>query len=233
MNSDPKRNGGPRLTAAQEIILAAADLAATGKAEFTEWELTVAAWRRDINRFGLRGFENHHPDHKRVMMEIMGQTKKDNPVRRRFIEKTKPNYYRLTDLGMAEASALRQLGEHQVNEAKSPGPIYVALEPFIESPPFRAWLRDENEPRTWLGAASFLGLSRQTANELNDRTRAVETAARRAKEWCATAGRDSIARGVHGGSRPIPISEIDRLITFVDVLRQRFARQMAAIRQRG
>lgn len=221
-----------RRTAAQEILLAAADLANGGKREFTEWDLTVAAWHRDHNRFGLRGFETAHPDHKRVMMEIMGQSKKDNPVRRRFIEKTKPNYYRLTDLGAAEVAAIQRGPEAEVTSTRSPGPIYVAIEPLVESPPFRAWLEDKDEPRSWLGAAAFLGLSRNTANELNDRVRAIETAVRRAKEWCAKADRKDITRGVHGGSRPIPLVEIEQLQAFLDVLRSRFSRQIEAIRQK-
>ena len=221
-----------RRTAAQEILLAAADLANAGKREFTEWELTVAAWRRDNNRFGLRGFEPDHPDHKRVMMEIMGQTKKDNPVRRRFIEKTRPNYYRLTDLGAAEATAIQRGPKPEVTSSRSPGPIYVAIEPFVDSPPFRAWLKQSDEPRNWLGAAAFLGLSRNTANELNDRMRAIETAVRRAREWCVQASRTDITRGVHGGSRPIPLAEVEQLQVFLDVLRSRFARQIEAIRQK-
>ncbi len=221
-----------RRTATQEILLAAADLAAAGKREFTEWELTVAAWRRDNNRFGLRGFETTHPDHKRVMMEIMGQSKKDNPVRRRFVEKTKPNYYRLTDLGAAEAAAIHGSRGIEGPSSRSPGPIYVAIAPFVESPPFRAWLDDRDEPRTWLGAAAFLGLSKNTANELNDRVRAIETAIGHAKEWCGRTHRTDITRGVHGGSRPIPLTEIEQLKTFLDVLRARFARQVEAIRQR-
>lgn len=225
-------NGANRRTAAQEILLAASDLASRGKEEFTEWELTVAAWSRDHNRFGLRGFESSHPDHKRVMMEIMGKTKRDNPVRRCFIEKTKPNYYRLTDLGAAEVEAIRRGPEVDGNSAKSPGPIYVAIEQYIESPPFRTWLRDPEEPRTWLGAAAFLQLKRNTANELNDQFRAIETAVRHCREWCETSGRDHITRGVHGGSRTIPLTEIERLQAFLDVLRDRFGRQIEAIRRR-
>src|SRR3954465_3564824 len=94
-------------TAAEEILLAADDLATERKHEFTEWQLTVAAWKRDQNRFGLRGYEGEHPDHKRGMSEIMGKTKRDNPLRRGFIVKVRPNYYAMTPLGAAEASKLR------------------------------------------------------------------------------------------------------------------------------
>ena len=72
-------NAALPLTATRVILLAADDLDRKGQLEFTEWELTVAAWARDGNRFGLRGFELLHPDHKRVMMEVMG---KDRTVSR-------------------------------------------------------------------------------------------------------------------------------------------------------
>ena len=226
------KNQHARRTAAQDILLAAADLADKGRKEFSEWELTVAAWQRDPNRFGLRGFESEHPDHKRVMTEIMGQSKKDNPVRRRFIEKTRPNYYRITDLGGAEAASLSGTSSTQSTSARSPMHTYDAIAGFADSPSFRAWVSNKDEPRSWLGAAAFLGLARNTANELNDRMRAVETAVRQAKEWCEGARRDAITRGVHGGSRPIPLNEMEQLLEFLSALRSRFARQIEAIRRK-
>lgn len=222
-----------KLTAAQEILLAANDLTRNGKNEFTEWELTIAAWKRNRNRFGLRGFEERHPDHKRVMMEVMGQSKKDNPIRRRFLEKIRPNYYHLTDLGRAEAMILDRGGANGANTAKSPGPIYDAIQAYVDSRPFRAWLDDPDEPRSWLGGSAFLGLTRNTANEVNDRFRAVETAARQALDWCDAVGRDAITRGPSAGGRPIPTSEIRKVFDFLEVLRQRFARQIGAIRAKG
>jgi hypothetical protein len=222
-----------RLTAAQEILLAASDLARNGKAEFTEWELTIAAWKRNSNRFGLRGFEERYPDHKRVMMEIMGQSKKDNPIRRKFLEKLRPNYYHLTDLGRAEATILDRGAANGTHTAKSPGPIYDAVQGYIESRPFRAWLDDPDEPRSWLGGSAFLGLTKNTANEVNDRFRSAETAARQAIEWCEAAGRDSITRGPMAGGRPIPISEIRKVFDFLELLRDRFARQITAIRAKA
>jgi hypothetical protein len=138
----------------------------------------------------------------------------------------------LTDLGAAEVASIHRKPEAEVTSSRSPGPIYVAIEPFVESPPFRAWLKDHDEPRSWLGAAAFLGLSRNTANELNDRMRAIETAIRHAKEWCSQAERADITRGVHGGSRPIPLAEIEQLQVFLDALRFRFSRQIEAIRQK-
>jgi hypothetical protein len=95
-----------RLTAAQIILLAGEDLTNGGVSEFSEWELTVAAWKRDPDRFGLRGFKESYPDHKRVMMEIMGQ-KPHNPLQLKLMEKVRPNTYKLTPFGMEEAVRLR------------------------------------------------------------------------------------------------------------------------------
>src|SRR5262245_64108836 len=93
-------------TASETVLLAAADLTASGQQEFSEWDLTVAAWSLDRFRFGLRGYAQSYPDHKRVMMEIMGQ-KPSSPVQQKYLEKLRPNFYRLTPLGKSAATRLR------------------------------------------------------------------------------------------------------------------------------
>ena len=80
----------PRYTAVQMILMAADDLMAQGASEFSEWDLTVASWSRDRVRFGLRGYQQTHPDHKRVMMEIMGK-KPQNPLHMGLMQKVRPN----------------------------------------------------------------------------------------------------------------------------------------------
>jgi|SRR5579885_633939 DNA-binding PadR family transcriptional regulator len=219
-------------TAAQEILLAADDLARSGREVFTEWDLTVAAWKRNNSRFGCRGYEDEYPDHKRVMMEIMGQSKADNPVRRRFLEKVRTNYYQITALGRAEADRLRQVINPSADEVRSPGPVFTAVEPYATDRIFRTWLADPQEPRTWLGATAFLRLSKNNANELNDRIRAAETAVRRGIEWCNDNGRDILTRGTHGGGA-ISRAELLKLQEFIGVLQERFATQIGAIRQKG
>lgn len=89
-----KMHNPPRkpVTAAQEILLGAFDLAENQYDEFSEWDLTISTWKRNPNRFGCRGYEDEYPDHKRVMMEIMGTTKKDNPLRRGVVRKNTTQY---------------------------------------------------------------------------------------------------------------------------------------------
>ena len=147
------------LTAAQEILFGAADLDANGKAEFSEWDLTVATWKRNPNRFGCRGYEAQYPDHKRVMMEIMGTTKKENPIRRGWFERVRQNTYSLTNLGRTEAERLSKRGKTGGDSNRSPQSIYDAVVPLYKSSVFRKHSKNKEEPRMWLGAASVLQLS--------------------------------------------------------------------------
>src|SRR5207249_8047562 len=199
------------LTAAQEILLAAADLVREGRKTFSEWDLTVNTWRRNKNRFGCRGYEDDYPDHKRVMMEIMGKTKKDNPLRRGWLTKIKPNVYRLTDLGQAEAERLDYSALAAPTSQRSPQAIYDAILPFIQHRVFLTHSRDAEEPRMWLGAASFLGLTQNDADHLRDRLRILRDAIDKARKWMDETRNDSLRRGVTGGGVTIHRKDIDRL----------------------
>lgn len=220
------------LTAAQEILFAANDLYSGGKLEFTEWDLTVAAWKRNPNRFGCRGYENEYPDHKRVMMEIMGN-KKDNPVRVGTVEKTRPNCYRLTNLGQSQVARLRQAKGEGQQSIRSPQSIYDAVSPYYKSPVFQKHARDAEEPRMWLGAASFFQLANSETRHLEDRLRATEMAIRDALTWVEENGVDQINRGVSAGGEAISKDDLLRLQAFFGLLQERFAHQLAALRRPG
>lgn len=219
------------LTAAEEILLAAADLASAGTSTFTEWDLTVAAWKRNRNRFGLRGYEDSHPDHKRVMTEIMGKTKPDNPIRRGLVEKAAVNRYRITPLGLAEAERIQSRGAGATT-VRSAQHIYDTVEPLVFHRVFLDYCRDPREPRTWLGAAAFLSLSQNTAQALDDRLRAIKGSTDQALRWMDNQGKDVLQRGPVGGARTIRRTDLEKLEEFIGVLADRFAIQIAAIRKK-
>ena len=223
---------GRTLTAAQEILFAAHDLDTSGKSEFTEWDLTVATWKRNPNRFGARGYEAEYPDHKRVMMVVMGD-RKDNPVRLGTIEKTRPNCYRLTNLGRSHVERLRQVRGEGQPSIRSPQSIYDAVAPYYRNPVFRKHSRDFEEPRMWLGAASFLQLASSELRHLEDRLRATARAIDDALAWVDENGVDQINRGVSGGSEAISREDLLRLKAFFRLLQERFAHQIAALRRAG
>jgi hypothetical protein len=225
--------GAPkRTTAAHEILLAANDLASEGKAEFSEWDLTVASWKRDKNRFGCRGYEDNYPDHKRVMMEIMGQTKKDNPLRRGWLIKSRPNHYEITALGRNEATKIALVSQGQSATERSPQDLYDAIAPYFNSLTFKKFMKDEAEPKMWLGAASFLGLSRNDALHLSDKLAAANSAITQSLKWFEETKQSALRRGASGGPGvSITKADADKLAALLESIQARFKVQIEAIQR--
>ena len=217
------------LTAAQEILLAAADLDAERNTTFTEWDLTVTTWRRNPNRFGCRGYEPDYPDHKRVMMEIMGTTKKENPIRRGWLVKVRQNTYALTDLGRSEAERLSHSRQPGTPAPRSPQPIYDSVAPYYKSAVFRRHSKDKEEPRMWVGAASFLQLTSNDPQHLRDRLAATRNAIDNAIEWMDENSTEVIRRGVTGSGQAISRENLIQLRNFYATITNRFADQIDAI----
>lgn len=220
-----------RTTAAHEILLAANDLASAGQNEFSEWDLTVAAWKRDQNRFGCRGYEDQYPDHKRVMMEIMGQTKKDNPLRRGWIVKSRPNHYEITALGRNEATKIALVSQGQPVTERSPQDLYDAVAPYFNSLTFKKFIKDDGEPKMWLGAASFLGLSKNDALHLNDRLSTAKSVISQALAWFKETGQPTLRRGATGGSVSITKVDVEKLAELLRSIQTRFNVQIEAIQR--
>lgn len=213
----------PKQTASETVLLAADDLAAAGKAEFSEWDLTVAAWSLDRFRFGLRGYAQSYPDHKRVMMEIMGQ-KPSSPVVLKFLEKIRPNVYRLTAAGKAAAAKLR--GGAKVKPTRHPVTVrelYETVAAYAGRPEFRRWQENPEEPRDWAGAASFLGLTGKTGREDPvEKMDEVKAALKAALDWCRVEEVAFLTRGSGSGGAPIHVRDVSDLLDFLTALTYRF-----------
>jgi hypothetical protein len=203
------------------ILLAADDLATGGKDEFSEFDLTVAAWNRDRQRFGLRGYTNIHPDHKRVMMEIMGN-KASNPILLRFMEKTRPNFYRLTPLGRVQASQLRILESGQPQKGNSMRDLYDAVAPFAAHPTFARWRDEPAEPEKWRDAAAFLGVKSERPGEGVERYATAFAATNAAIEWCKAQNMDILPQGTHRAAPSVHMRELSDLKSFLQALKYRF-----------
>jgi len=224
-----------KLTASETVLLAAADLTAAGKQEFSEWDLTVAAWALDRLRFGLRGYAQSYPDHKRVMMEIMGQ-KASNPVQQKYMEKIRPNIYRLTPLGKAVAARIRA-GDSvpekpAAKPAAKPVPVtvkemYEVVAAYVNRPEFRRWEDNPEEPRDWTGAASFLGLSGKDARvDPTERLEEIRNVIQDAIDWCKVQEAPFLTRGSSHGGAPIHVRDLANMLDFLVALTYRFPEKL-------
>lgn len=223
--------GEKKVTGAELILLAANDLMAAGANEFSEWQLSVATWRRDKSKFGMRGFESEHPDHKRVMKEIMGSAPR-NPVVRGFLERVRENHYSLTPVGRAEAAKL-SAAEDVGASPRSVSELYDGVRKYAEHRVFLDWRKNPDEPRTWLGAAAFLELTTHEPIGLRNALRAPVRLAGDALEWLEEHQRDQLTRGPVGGGKAIARQDLQKICEFVEVLQVRFASQIGAIERRG
>lgn len=211
-----------RLTAVQMILLAADDLASAGhEDEFSEFELTVATWNRDRTRFGLRGFADRHPDHKRVMMEIMGN-KASNPILLQFMQKTRPNHYRITSYGRVEASRLRSIESGTPEKGNAMRELYDNVAAFATHPVFARWRDEPSEPEKWKDAASFLGIRIERPGEALEKMTSAWNVCRAAIDWCIAHKMETLPQGTHRGSPSIHMRDLSDLQSFLQALKYRF-----------
>jgi len=213
------------LTSAEEVLLAAAKINNSGKKEFTEWELTVEAWSPNKNRWGLRGYEADYPDHKRVMNEVMaGGTQK--VVGKGWLERVKPNYYKVTSAGLAKAQSLIKI---ETDSKKKNLYEYDALVPFIDNSVFEKFCKDHREPKTWLGAAAFLKLKKYDAESLDRRIKGIVSSIEEARKWMDNNKSEVLCRD--NRSRPITKNILNLLEEFLSTIEERFMDQFKAIRR--
>jgi hypothetical protein len=214
------------ITAAEEVLLAAANITSNTKKEFTEWDLTVGTWSLNKNRWGLRGYEDKYPDHKRVMNEVMAAgTQK--VVGRGWIERVKPNYYRLTDSGLAKVASLSNIKiDSEVRSLYE----YDAVSKYIQNSVFEGYCRNSAEPKTWLGAAAFLGLKGNDPDDLNRKLKNVLESADSALKWLGDNDKTLLCRS--DSTKPITKDKLLKLKEFIGVLEKRFKAQFEAIRQK-
>jgi hypothetical protein len=213
-----------RLTAAQVIILAAEDITSAGASEFTEWDLTVAAWARDRTRFGLRGYDQKHPDHKRVMMEIMGQ-KPQNPLALGFMEKLRPNVYRLTPLGRAVANRLRNSGPSTASDEQSD--MYRLAADLTTHTALVNWRRDPDQPRYWADAATFLGRGGDVRRDAHKCLIALRRQTRAAMDWCMVHDVHYLVPATRAVGEPMSTRALTEIMDFLQVLEYRFPEHLA------
>jgi hypothetical protein len=217
MVAPPKKH-----TAADIVLLAAADLTAAGNAEFSEWDLTVAAWSRDRFRFGLRGYAQSYPDHKRVMMEIMG-AKASNPVQQGYLEKVRPNFYKLTSAGKAAAARMKEGGAKKGPAAPvTVKELYDTVSQYVNRQEFRRWQDNPEEPREWAGAAAFLGLAKDFKGDAADKLDEVRASFKAAIDWCAVQEAAFLTRGSGQGGVPIHVRDLADMLDFLIALTYRF-----------
>ncbi|HVZ35481.1 MAG TPA: hypothetical protein VG963_23805 [Polyangiaceae bacterium] len=143
-----------KLSVVEQLLVAAGDLAAAGKPEFTAEDLVVRAHERFPEAFSLRGYPQF-PDSNRVLTKIMG---KENPLfTRGWLEKTGSKMYRLTAKGLHDLQELDP-SAHAAS-IRIDKPLEEQLGRLLASTAFEMFAEDREQDVTFHHFTRFVGLA--------------------------------------------------------------------------
>ncbi len=212
------------LSSTEEVLLAAFRLSTDSLKEFTEWDLTVEAWKLNKNRWGLQGHEEY-PDHKRVMNEVMARgTQKI--VSKGWIERTRPNHYKITQLGLVKAKSLLDISQSEKRNVN----LYEAISVYVKNPIFETYFLNKSLPDNWLDVASFLKLNKYDFGTLNKILNYINNIVEESLNYLKENNAESLIRGKSSQNKPITKERIIELRTFIKILEEKFKSQFDAIR---
>lgn len=172
---------------------------------FTEWDLTVAAWKLDPQAFCMQGYLEY-PDHKRVYLEIVG-TRQSNPISRKLMERAGRNKYKLTPLGRMRAAFLKESVECLV--------LHEELLPILCSNALAEWRRDPSCPTNVTDYDHALG---------NAQASELQAAVARARRWVVKHNVNGLAPDKR---TPILRNDLGDIEDFVSAMEARFEKHRA------
>jgi len=143
----------------EQVLIAALECSeGSCQKQFTFEDLLVSAWGKDKAAWGLRGYEQDHPDGEKMHREVdsRGGANK-GMVALGFLEKVQPRIYRLTPSGLTEASALRP--DDAISREKADRQLEQSVKQIIEHAVFKDWLKEPTRPKYFREAGHFWGIA--------------------------------------------------------------------------
>jgi hypothetical protein len=209
----------------EQVLLAAVENTGgdCGKT-FTMEDLLVWAWRRDKQAWGLRNYEEEHPDSDKLQKEI-GSRGGDQKglVDLGFFERVGRRVYCLTPAGIAAAASLEP--SNAVSQEKADRVLEGAVKQIIEHPVFKDWLADHSRPKYFREAGHFWGIAPGTPPKtVRERIRHVDQILKAAIETLDRRGVEEIV--AHRGKVLFDRNDIQRCVDFQATLKQRFGRDL-------
>jgi hypothetical protein len=212
----------------RQLLLAAVDCSGGDTTKtFTFEELLVAAWKRDNQSWGLRGFEAQYPDSERIHRELDSRGNESKGlVELGWVEKVRARVYQLTLKGLAEVG--RNKPENTVIREKIRRESEEQIRRVVEHPVFRQWLEDSSKPRKFREAGSFWGIAPGTPPAvIRRRVHNVDEVLTTALNLLKEAGTDALASG--RGTLLFEENDLQRVLQFQRVLKERFSRDLRVL----
>jgi hypothetical protein len=222
-------NNAPQKVGLQKQVLVAALECCQGDLgkSFTAEELLLRVWQRDKMAWGLRGYEEVHPDSEKIYKELDRASVKGGMVGLGWLEKIRPRTYVLTPKGFAIAGQVPTAPAGA--QAQAIRVLADAITDILSHPVFRAWLEDRARPRYFREAGHFWSVAPGTPpSVIRSRIRRIDETLEQALELLDARGGDSIAAG---HNRVLfERQDLDRLGEFQHTLKERFASDLRALK---
>jgi hypothetical protein len=227
-----------RLGLKEKLLLAALECSnGETNRSFTGEDLLVEAWKQDPQAWGLRGYELEHPDLEKLRKEIDSRGKSTGShslVNNGFLAKQEGRIYRLTSKGLAAAARLRQPGKavDTTVQMKVGRELHSKIKTTLDSPIFRSWIKNPDQPRLFRDAGYFWGIGPGSpAGTVRKRVSEVDDVLQAAYQFLNDRGVSEIADA--RGKVLFDRNDLDRCIQFHRTLKERFAKELAILDPEG
>jgi len=232
-----------QLTLNERVLLAAFALQKGEiKKTFTAEALLIEVWNQDNGAFGLRNYEDKHPDSNKLFTKLDG---KGGLIRKGLLKKVAERTYVLTSAGMALASSIRPVDAQ--TELKVNRELYESIKKILNHQVFAEWLKDSNKPEKFRDAGWFWGIAPGNPPTIvEERLANIEQSLDQAKKKAFSAGgrivldikgldkqiKDALlSKGnsqldEHRSKIFLDIKDIDKCIEFNETLKKRFEKDL-------
>jgi hypothetical protein len=221
-----------RASLREQVLLAALDCSGGDPDKtFTLEDLIVGAWKRDRLAWGLRGYEQEHPDGDRLRKEIDSRgAREGNPstglVASGLLSRVRERIYRLTPAGLTAAAEV--VGAKPDARGKAERVLADAVDAILSHSVFRAWLKDTNSPKHFRDAGHFWGIAPGTPpTAIQVRILDIDRNLERALSLLDVSGVNEVS--ARHGKVLFDRTDIERAMNFQVALKERFARDLATL----
>lgn len=229
MNTKQKTDTPRRASLREQVLLAALDCSGGDPEKaFTLEDLIVAAWKRDRFAWGLRGYEQEHPDGDRLRKEIDSRGAREGTpstglVAAGLLSRVRERIYRLTPAGLVAAAEV--VGAEPDARGKAERVLANSVGAILSHSVFLMWLKDPNSPKHFRDAGHFWGVAPGTpARVIQERIRDIDRTLGKAMNLLEAGGTDEVV--ARHGKALFDRRDIERATNFQAVLKDRFAKDL-------
>jgi hypothetical protein len=225
----PVVNAVSECTLPEKVLLAALSLEEQGSSPFTAEVLTVAAWRKYPRTFGLKGFEEEHPDSNKVLTALMGEK---GLARRGWLHKAGQKLYTLTREGRQLS---RRLLQGEAPPAERPAAAVKLdrqhdklLQGLLASTAYEKFRQTRQNELKFADACRFWGITENLSGEALDERLDLLEVTLAESERLLGAGSAVLSNG-----QAITGDDTGALCDLHGYLRQRFSPHLTLLRKRA